>query len=562
MRECIETMKKRNTRITIGIVCAYLILFVIVASIPSIAKAAEQVNPKLIVTVTDAHHATIKITGIDVPEKFKTSYSGYEDGENVYNWNVSFGDYAVGLQYVPFLIQEYIDNQIRFHEDTDLTVHQLLLSGQKKVVVDGKTRYYTDDGIDISLEAGKDYLSFELYIADVYNVDMSKIKEYIVKISTPEETCNLQYTADNNGEVSEDSTGKTVSSEKKNKEKKIDDTSVSGIKNKAYTGKAISQAVSIKDGGITLKKDKDYSISYIDNKNIGTASVVIKGKGDYTGSIRKTFQITPQKVTITSLKSKGNDAAVLSWNKVSDATGYVIYFKEGEGTYKKLKTITKNSTLSYTVKDLEPGNTYSYKVRAYKKVDKSNYYGSYSAVKTISLKGDNQQKQTRTEKNEYQLKVEITGKHTAKIIATDPNLKETYQVDILDNANFIREWDVRFWMRDKWGSPHTYMAYVQLQDSTKDGVTKRNIKDCEGYLILVSDIIETVCPTTFTVEGKNLIWEFTIPDVYLKEPAQKLNYDEFDLSKAENFKFMIRDGVDESKSISKEFKAEDVMIIK
>ena len=557
MRKHIETMKKMNTRIAKGKVCAYLILFVIIASIPSIAEAAEQVNPKLIVTVTDAHHATIKITGIDVPEKFETSYSGYEDGEIVYNWNVGFGDYAVGLQYVPFLIQEQMNN----FGDTEITVQQLLLSGQKKVVVDGKTRYYDDDGIDISLEAGKDYLYFELYIADEYNIDMSKNKEYIVKISTPEELCKLQYTADLNGEVSEDTIGKTVSSET-NKKKEISETSVSGIKNKAYTGKAISQSVTIKDGSATLKKDKDYSITYLDNKNIGTASVVIKGKGDYTGSIHKTFQINPQKVTLTFLKNKGNDAAVLSWNKVSEATGYMIYLKEEEGTYKKIKTITKNSTLSYTVKDLEPGNTYSYKVRAYKKVEKSNYYGSYSAVKSISIKENSQQKQTKTEKNEYQLKVEITGKHTAKIIATDPELKETYQVDILNNINFIREWDVRFWMRDKWGSPHSYMAYIRLQDSSKDGVTKRNIKDCEGYLILVSDIIEVVCPTTFTVEGKNLIWEFTIPDEYLKEPAQKLNYDEFDLSKAENFKFLIRDGVDESKSILKEFNAEDVKIIK
>lgn len=557
MRESIESMRKMRIRILIRSVCACLVLLVLLATIPSIAEAAEQINPKLIVTVKDAHHATIKITGINVPEKFENSYNGYEDGEIVYNWNVSFGDYAVGLQYVPFLIQEKINNI----GDTEITVHQLWLSGQKKVVVDGKTRYYDDDGIDISLDAGEDYLTFEVFIADEYNIDMNKNKEYIVKISTPEEQCKLQYTANAIGEVSEDIIGKTVSSVT-NKKKEIRETTISGIKNKAYTGKAISQAVTIKDGSTTLKKDKDYTITYMNNKSIGTASVVIKGKGDYTGSIHKTFQITPQKVKLTSLKSKGNDAAVLSWNKMSEATGYIIYRKEGEGTYKKLKTITKNSTLSYTAKDLKPGNTYSYKVRAYKKVDKSIYYGSYSAVKTISIKADNQQKQTKNENKEYQLKVEISGKHSAKIIATDPNLKETYQVDILANINFIREWDVRFWMRDKWGSPHTYMAYVRLEDSTKDGVTKRNIKDCEGYLILVSDIVEVVCPTTFTVEGKNLIWEINIPDEYLKEPAQKLNYDEFDLSKAENFKFLIRDGVDESKSIVKEYSAEDIMIIR
>lgn len=559
MKVCNELMRKKRIPILIRSVCACLVLFVILASVPAIAKAAEQVKPKLMVTVKDAHNATIKITGINVPEKFKTSYSGYEDGEIVYNWNVSFGDYAVGLQYVPFLIQERINN----YGDTELTAHELYLTGQKKVVVDGKTRYYDDDGIDISLEAGKDYLSFELYIADEYNIDMSKIKEYIVRISTPEEKCYLQYAADSAGEVSRDVIGTSVSSVKNGK-KAISETSISGIKNKAYTGKAISQSVTIKDGSTTLKKDKDYTISYKNNKSIGIASMVIKGKGDYTGSIDKTFKITPQKVTLFSLKLKSKDknTAVLSWKKVSEATGYIIYCKAGNGSYKKVKTITKNTTLSYTVKNLEEGNTYSYKVRAYKKVDKTNYYSSYSAIKSIAIKGNNQNKQTKTEKNDYRLKVEVSGKNCAKIIATDPNLKETYKVDILDNINFIREWDVRFWMRDKWDSPHTYMVYVRLADSSKDGVTKRNIKDCEGYLILVSDIMEVVCPTTFTVEGKNLIWKFTIPDEYLKEPAQKLNYDDFDLSKAENFKFLIRDGVDESKSITKEYSAEDVLVIK
>ena len=333
---------------------------------------------------------------------------------------------------------------------------------------------------------------------------------------------------------------------------------VAGVKNKTYTGKSIIQKFTIKNGNTILKQDVDYVATYKNNKKIGKATIKISGKGKYTGSITKTFKINPKKAAISSIKTKANTTAELTWKKVSNASGYIIYLADGSGKYKKIKTIKKNSTLSYTITDLKQGNTYKIKVRAYKKVNKKNYYGSYSSKKTINIKKKSGTKEEQT--TELQLKVEITGKHSARIIATDPNLKDSYKTDILDNINYIREWYVRFWVRDKWNSPHTYRVYTRINDSSKDGVTQRNIADCEGRFMLVSDIMEDICPTTFQVEGNSLIWEFTIPEEYLKE--QHLLYDDFDLRKAENFSVGITDGVDETKSVFKTFNTEDVKIIK
>lgn len=61
-----------------------------------------------------------------------------------------------------------------------------------------------------------------------------------------------------------------------------------------YTGKAIKPSIVVKHAGKTLKSGskKDYTYSYSKNKNIGTAVVTIKGKGNFSGTRKLTFKIT------------------------------------------------------------------------------------------------------------------------------------------------------------------------------------------------------------------------------------------------------------------------------
>ena len=59
-----------------------------------------------------------------------------------------------------------------------------------------------------------------------------------------------------------------------------------------YTGSALKPAATVKYGSTKLKKDTDYTVSYSDNKEPGTATVKITGTGNYTGSLSKTFRIT------------------------------------------------------------------------------------------------------------------------------------------------------------------------------------------------------------------------------------------------------------------------------
>ena len=62
-------------------------------------------------------------------------------------------------------------------------------------------------------------------------------------------------------------------------------------KNVLYTGNRIRPKVTVKNGQKKLVKGKDYSVSYKNNRRIGTARVIVKGKGNYRGTVTKKFRI-------------------------------------------------------------------------------------------------------------------------------------------------------------------------------------------------------------------------------------------------------------------------------
>ena len=155
-----------------------------------------------------------------------------------------------------------------------------------------------------------------------------------------------------------------------------------------YNGKAQKPSVVVKYGSKKLKNGTDYKLSYKNNKNIGTATITLTGKGNYQGTRRLTFGILPKKAFLTEVRSKKAKTAQVKWRKDSSASGYVIYystdpkFKEG---VKKL-TISKNKTTSTILKNLKAKKTYYVKAASYKKTGGKTYIGSYSATKKVRIK--------------------------------------------------------------------------------------------------------------------------------------------------------------------------------
>lgn len=92
----------------------------------------------------------------------------------------------------------------------------------------------------------------------------------------------------------------------------------------------------------------------------------------------------PNSTKISSIASSKAKQVTVKWKKVKGATQYEVYRStRSKSGYKKIGTTKKTS---YTDKKATGGKKYYYKIRVCKKIDKKNYYSSYSAVKSVTAK--------------------------------------------------------------------------------------------------------------------------------------------------------------------------------
>lgn len=102
--------------------------------------------------------------------------------------------------------------------------------------------------------------------------------------------------------------------------KSIENIEISDIEDEEYTGSTIKPEVKIEDEDIVLVDGKDYTLSYIDNIEIGTATIVITGIGNYVGEIQKSFQIVAQQ---NSGNTTGNTTGNTALIAISDTDVFV-----------------------------------------------------------------------------------------------------------------------------------------------------------------------------------------------------------------------------------------------
>lgn len=169
----------------------------------------------------------------------------------------------------------------------------------------------------------------------------------------------------------------------------VTNCTVSGLTAKTYTGKAQTQSITVKYRNKTLKNGKDYTVSYQNNINAGTAYVIIKGKGSYSGTVKRSFTIKPAiiykqctfykiasqyytgsqikpvpkiKNGTTTLKN-GTDFTLTYQNNVNKGTAKV-YIK-GKGNYSGSCSLTFSITASpvSTLKITVPSATYNGKAQ-------------------------------------------------------------------------------------------------------------------------------------------------------------------------------------------------------
>ena len=155
-----------------------------------------------------------------------------------------------------------------------------------------------------------------------------------------------------------------------------------------YTGKALRPTPTVSVGGKTLAKDTDFSISYQNNVNAGTATAVVKGEGAYKGSKSVAFKIAKAANTMkVKTKAKSVKASKLKKRKqtlkgaikVSKAIGNVRYAK-AKSSSKRLSVNKKTGKI--TVKRGTPEGTYRIKVKVRAKGDANHT----AKRKTVTVK--------------------------------------------------------------------------------------------------------------------------------------------------------------------------------
>ena len=180
----------------------------------------------------------------------------------------------------------------------------------------------------------------------------------------------------------------------------IAQAAVSGVVQKTYTGQELTQDAVLQYGSVQLQEDRDYTVSYENNQQIGTATVTFTGCGNWTGSLSEDFRIidpvdqmgadgtalgkgasaqAAEKFITTRASDKdpaGSMAGPLllrstkqttktqtvQWKKVSGASKYVLYGNKC-GKSNKMKKIASVT-----------GNKYNVKKAGGKKLKAKTYY--------------------------------------------------------------------------------------------------------------------------------------------------------------------------------------------
>ena len=145
------------------------------------------------------------------------------------------------------------------------------------------------------------------------------------------------------------------------------------------TGSEITPEPTVVVNGRTLIKDTDYTVSYTDNTNIGTATVTVTGKNNYKGTGIATFEIADKEVlTISGL----NNNEEFTYDGTSKTPTGTLTVTDDKVTVSELEVLYEGTDNSYN-STTAPVNAGSYKV-TYKIADSNpDYSGSVSYNFTI-----------------------------------------------------------------------------------------------------------------------------------------------------------------------------------
>jgi hypothetical protein len=139
----------------------------------------------------------------------------------------------------------------------------------------------------------------------------------------------------------------------------------------------------------------DYTVKHTNNRNVGTATVTITGKGNYSGKLIRTFKITKGYNPITGKNAVTTAAKTVSLAKVKAAHQAVkpitVKSSRGKISYEKLsgswRLIVGKQTGKVTVRKGTPAGTYTAMVRVSASGNANVKAGSHTVKVTVHVTG-------------------------------------------------------------------------------------------------------------------------------------------------------------------------------
>lgn len=211
-----------------------------------------------------------------------------------------------------------------------------------------------------------------------------------------------------------------------------------------YTGASIMPGITVKNGGQTVSPN-DYRVTYKNNMNVGTATVVITGKGTWKGSITKTFRILPISVKNCSISglSKAFDytgksiqpkITVKIGNKTISTANYSVSYQNNKKIGKATVTIKGRGCLSgSTVKSfvIQPKISVS-STKYTKTMGSSSFKLNVKANGGAKLKYSSNNKNVVTVKNNT-VSIKGCGKAVITVSASAQGIKSEKRITVIVN---------------------------------------------------------------------------------------------------------------------------------
>lgn len=241
---------------------------------------------------------------------------------------------------------------------TTLSVMPVASSEVNVIIEDVRNNEYTSIATDLQVDGSGCEISLyenklELDINNKQNIDISvitkdgesEIKDIDISSNEINHIDLCDYATDDDSKEDDNSSDGVLPEDIPADGKIPDGLWIAGIKTYTYTGKDIKPEVRVYDSNRLLKVGQDYTISYKNNTKANDASkestapaVVVKGKGNYTGTEKQTFEIIPLDLNDTSIAVEDITAA---YNKK-------VQKKVPVATYNGKKLVNnKDFTVSY-----------------------------------------------------------------------------------------------------------------------------------------------------------------------------------------------------------------------